>query len=96
MGRIILIIVILFFIGLFYSFFIHRYTKSKILMLLPTVIGVLLLVYIRFTINPNKSIGLESVEAIRTLIKEFIVSALMIGNITGLMFFRAIRGKYNP
>lgn len=84
MDRIILMLLVLFLIGFLYSFIIQRLTKSKIIMLIPSMLGVIMLIYNTITSNPNDSDGLE---AIRIVIKEFIISTIIVGNISGLIFF---------
>lgn len=84
MIRIIFMLIILLLIGFFSSFMIQKFTKLKIIILIPSILGVLFLIYTKFTSNPVDSDGLEG---LRILIKEFIVTAIIIGNVSGLFFF---------
>jgi hypothetical protein len=91
MLRIILILLILFLAGFFYSLFAKMFSRLKFIMLLPTILGILFIMYTGITSNPNDSGGLE---AIRILIKEFVSSTIITGNISGFLFF--ILGKKKP
>jgi hypothetical protein len=84
MDRLILFLFILFFIGFFYSFIVQRFTKSRIIMLIPTILGIILIIYNSTTSNPSESSGLE---ALNIFIKELIITTIIIGNISGLIFF---------
>lgn len=65
MLRIILMLLILFIAGFFYSLFAEMVSRSKFVLLLPMILGILFIIYTRIRSNPNDSGGLE---AIRILI----------------------------
>lgn len=90
MLRIILMLLILFLAGFFYSLFTEMFSRSQFVMLLPVIAGILFIIYTRITSNPNDSGGLE---AIRILIKEFVSSAIIGGNISGFLFFTLRKKK---
>lgn len=82
-------LLILFFIGFFYSFIIQRLSKSTIIMLIPNILRIILIIYTKITSKLNDSYGLGS---LRTIIKEFIIAAIIVENISRLIFF-ALRNK---
>lgn len=84
MDRLILMILILFVIGFFYSFIVQRFSKSKIIMLIPSILGIILLIYNTITSNLNNSSGLEAIEIV---IKELIIFTIIVGNISGFFFY---------
>lgn len=84
--KFILTLVVLFLLGFLYSFIIYRLSKSKILLLIPSITGIVLIIYIKMAPNLTVPLGLESVGALNLLIKELTISSLILGNVSGAIF----------
>lgn len=78
MPRIILIFSIILVIGILYTYIANKFFKSKLLLFLPTILGVLWFIYIFTLYTPNASEGFGDLAIV---IYAMMVFAMMIGNV---------------
>lgn len=84
MWRLLLLMLLSFLIGLFYSFIIQRFTRSKIVKLLPSIAAVIWFIYTYITFLPRQPVGFEDLALV---IIALILIPLIVGNILGIIYF---------
>ncbi len=84
MLRIILVLFIAFLIGFFYSYFLRRITDIKLVLLLPSILGLFWVVFSIFFYKPDIYIGFD---AIAVVFFDFLVTAIILGNLVGFFTF---------
>lgn len=84
MWRLLLLMLLSFLIGLFYSFIIQKFIRSKIIILLPSIAAVIWFIYTYINFLPRQPVGFEDLALV---IIALILIPLIVGNLLGWIYF---------
>lgn len=90
MGFIILVLLAFFLVGFFFPILIQRFFQAKIILFIPSLIGISVFIYNILIANPYAMDGLEGLNIV---VREIIFTSIILGNVAGLLFIRFNRNK---
>ena len=92
MFQLILLLLIPFLLAFLYSYLISRYSKNKILLFLPAILGGGWFLYLFTVYNPEESVGLAGIAVI---IYALSVLGVILGNTIASLYFIFNKSKGN-